>query len=71
VTEHRGLKVFSFLASFFFVLCAGIYLIDRRLGGDEPSLSAVIVRGALISLVASPFIYLYFRGKGADVAAED
>ena len=63
MSEHQRLKVFSFLLTFFFVLCTGIYLIDRRLGADEPSLAAVIVKGALISLVATPFIYMYFRSK--------
>ena len=63
MTEHLKLSVFSFLTSFFFVLCTAIYLIDRQLGGADASIPAAIVKGSVISVLAAPFIYKYFRSK--------
>lgn len=62
MTEQQRVKVFSFLISFFAVMSTGIYVVDRQFSGDA-SVPGAVVRGAIISLIAAPFIYLYFRGK--------
>jgi hypothetical protein len=65
MTENLKVRVFSFLTAFYFGICTAIYMIDRELGDGEASIPAAIVKGSVISVLAAPFIYKYFRSKAS------
>jgi len=63
MSAPKTLRTITFLVSFFCTM-TGLMYVEGQTVGPVLSVRDVLLRGAIISVVAAPFFYIYFRRSG-------